>query len=75
MGKSLGSRPCLHGGGRVGEEEVVISSRLLLGQHPPLSQKPLDVVRWGAVHISTRHREINLGRLIAYPNIVGNLHP
>ena len=75
MGESLGLRHPLCSRGRVGEEEVVIRSRLLLGQHPPLCQKPLDVVWWGAVRISTRHREINLGRLIAYPNIVGNLHP
>lgn len=53
---------------------VVLSPGLLRGQLPPLSQKPLGVAGWGVVHISTRHREINLGQLIAYPNIVGNLH-
>lgn len=32
-------------------------------------------MRWEAAHIPTRQGEVNLGWLIAYPNIAGNLHP
>lgn len=40
----------------------------------PPAQQPLVVAWWGSAHIAARQGEINLGRLIAYPNIVGNLH-
>lgn len=65
-GSGLSPRWRLGGGRRGGE-----------GQSPiprPPTQQPLVVAWWGAVPIATRQGEINLGRLIAYPNIVGNLH-
>jgi hypothetical protein len=50
---------------------------VMVGPPPKPTSASVDMAWWG-VHIcpqmSTRHREINLGQVIAYPNIVGNLH-
>ena len=70
-GEVPGAPGCPRGGGWV---EGAVEWGVSAPPPGPLAQQPRVVAWWGSAHIAARQGEINLGRLIAYPNIVGNLH-